>query len=64
MVVLDPEDIPDFKNIKDEDLKEKMQEIFPGLLEKLKNSELFTTRFMGLMNEIQQFCKLDYPPIY
>ena len=57
MVVLDSHEIPDFDNIKDEEMEEFMKSTMPQVMETLKSKELFKTRFIGLMDNIKDYCK-------
>ena len=59
MVILDPEDIPDFSNLKDDDMAEMLQKMFSDFVEKLTKSELFKDRCLGLMDEIKEYCKFN-----
>ena len=61
MVISDPEDLPNFTSGKDEDLIERMDEKFSASFNKLKDNDLFKSRFLGLMKDIKKYSELEIP---
>ena len=55
MVVLDPDEVPKFDDVKDEDMEEFMKSSMAKAMETLKGKELFKTRFIGLMDNIRDY---------
>ena len=55
--ILDEKETPNFMDVAEDEMEEYLNKITPDLVDSLKKNEHFSSRFEGLVNDIQDYCK-------